>query len=313
MIEIGDDGAAVEAVVPLLQIGGQMLGVDAVEGFVEPGLEVTDLKMNQGQDALGVGWAALGGGLMLDVLAGREVAGPSVGEHVCPWGEAVAEKGANVVGARRGDHGHLGAAHDEAVFLDPRHLVFARGLAFHCHDDQGLVLIGQASTGAAGAAFASVIGFIYLDHAAKEFASVFLQGATELVENGPGNGVAQVEFPGYMHGGDAVLVVGQHVGGSEPFDHGKLGPVQQGSRRHRLLEVAAGAHEDPWLHPELVSFIATVLPAPVSMGPSQPGQVLDAGLLGGEALLEGDERRSFVSLGHHITTERAYAIHLFSI
>ena len=40
--QIGDASAAIEAVVPLARIARQMLGADAVEGAVEPGLHVAE-------------------------------------------------------------------------------------------------------------------------------------------------------------------------------------------------------------------------------------------------------------------------------
>ena len=40
--QIGDASAAIEAVVPLARIARQMLGADAVEGAVEPGLHIAE-------------------------------------------------------------------------------------------------------------------------------------------------------------------------------------------------------------------------------------------------------------------------------
>jgi hypothetical protein len=47
--QIGDASAAIEAVVPLARIARQMLGADAVEGAVEPGLHVAEQDMDDGQ------------------------------------------------------------------------------------------------------------------------------------------------------------------------------------------------------------------------------------------------------------------------
>jgi hypothetical protein len=52
--QIGDAAAAIEAVVPLTRIARQMLGADAVEGAVEPGLHVAEQDMDDGQHGIGV-------------------------------------------------------------------------------------------------------------------------------------------------------------------------------------------------------------------------------------------------------------------
>src|SRR6516225_5338735 len=46
--QIGDASAAIEAVVPLARVARQMLGADAVEGAVEPGLHVAEQDRNGG-------------------------------------------------------------------------------------------------------------------------------------------------------------------------------------------------------------------------------------------------------------------------
>ena len=57
--QIGDASAAIEAVVPLARIARQMLGADAVEGAVEPGLHVAEQDMDDGQYGIGVFAAVL--------------------------------------------------------------------------------------------------------------------------------------------------------------------------------------------------------------------------------------------------------------
>lgn len=94
-----DQSPAVEAVVPLLQVCGQVLGADSMESAVDPGLEVAELKMDQGQDHAGVLGLSLNYGLMLEALARAVLSGPAIGEHVGPWGETGLDKGAEVGGA----------------------------------------------------------------------------------------------------------------------------------------------------------------------------------------------------------------------
>ena len=69
--QIGDASAAIEAVVPLARIARQMLGADAVEGAVEPGLHVAEQDMDDGQHGIGV-FAAV-----LDDRVVAEAVGPS--------------------------------------------------------------------------------------------------------------------------------------------------------------------------------------------------------------------------------------------
>ena len=79
--------------------------------------------------------------------------------------------------------------------------------------------------------------------------------------------------------------------------------MQQGASSDRVLEVAPGTHENPSLHPELLGHVATALPALVATWPSQRSQVLNAGLLGGEALLEAVQGSHRVFLSHETPLE----------
>ena len=62
-----------------------MFGADAVESAGDPGLEVGELDMNQGQANTSVLRIGQDDGLMHEVLAGLDVAGPSVSEHIGAW------------------------------------------------------------------------------------------------------------------------------------------------------------------------------------------------------------------------------------
>jgi len=62
--------------------------------------------------------------------------------------------------------------------------------------------------------------------------------------------------------------------------------MQQGSGGYGLLEPAVRALKNPGLHLELISFFAAAFLALVACGPPHPGQVFNAGILGGEPLLE---------------------------
>ena len=57
--EIGDALAPIETVVPLARIARQVLGADAVEGAVEPGLYVAEQDMDDRQHGIGVFAAVL--------------------------------------------------------------------------------------------------------------------------------------------------------------------------------------------------------------------------------------------------------------
>ena len=65
--------------------------------------------------------------------------------------------------------------------------------------------------------------------------------------------------------------------------------MQQGASSDRVLEVAPRAHENPRLYPALGGLIAAALPALVAGRSLQRGQLLDASLLDGEALLEAGQ------------------------
>jgi len=57
--QVGDASAAIEAIVPLARIARQVLGADAMEGAVEPGLHVAEQDVDDGQHGIGVFAAVL--------------------------------------------------------------------------------------------------------------------------------------------------------------------------------------------------------------------------------------------------------------
>ena len=77
--QIGDASAAIEAVVPLARIARQMLGADAVEGAVEPGLHVAEQDMDDGQHGIGVFAAVLDDRVVAEAVGEAVVALQTIG------------------------------------------------------------------------------------------------------------------------------------------------------------------------------------------------------------------------------------------
>jgi len=246
----------------------------------DPGFEIGELDMNQGQANTSVLRICQDGGLMHEILAGLDVADPAVSEQIGARRQAGLEEGAQVLGGGRVCHGNLCVAGHKAAVVDPLGLLALGRFPLQGHDDQAFVVILHASAATVRAALAAVVGFIGLHHTGEELVLLFEQGPSELVQHGPCRGVAQVELPGLLHGRDAPLVLDQQLGSPEPHQQGQLGTVQDGAGGHRLLVVAdRRAHEHPGTHSELIGLLASALAATVPLGPPQKGQILYASLL----------------------------------
>jgi hypothetical protein len=72
--QIGDASAAIEAVVPLARIARQMLGADTMEGAVEPGFQVAEQDMDDGQRGIGVFAAVLDDRVVAEAIGEAVVA-----------------------------------------------------------------------------------------------------------------------------------------------------------------------------------------------------------------------------------------------
>ena len=134
-----------------------------MEGAVEPRLEVVELKMDQGQDHPGILGVALHDGFMLELLARTGVAGLAIGKHVCARSQAGLDKGLEVGGAGRGEHGYLGVAGQESCLLYPQLLFTPCQRPLDGHDYQNFVFVCQTSSAAALATLAAIVGFVNFD------------------------------------------------------------------------------------------------------------------------------------------------------
>jgi hypothetical protein len=72
--EVADAAAAIEAVIPLAGVARQVLLADAVEGAVEPGLQVAERDMDDGQHGVGVLAAVLDDRIMAKAVGEPVVA-----------------------------------------------------------------------------------------------------------------------------------------------------------------------------------------------------------------------------------------------
>ena len=83
--QIGDALAAIEAVVPLARIARQMLGADAVEGAVEPGLHIAEQDMDDGQHGIGVFAAVLDDRVVAEAVGEAVVALQTISDDAGAW------------------------------------------------------------------------------------------------------------------------------------------------------------------------------------------------------------------------------------
>ena len=76
---------AVEAIVPFVQISGQICWTDAMECAVQPRLEVVELQVDQGREIASVLRVAQEYRFMLEALSGFTVASPAIdaSSHPC--------------------------------------------------------------------------------------------------------------------------------------------------------------------------------------------------------------------------------------
>ena len=88
--QIGDASAAIEAVVPLARIARQMLGADAVEGAVEPGLHIAEQDMDDGQHGIGVFAAVLDDRVVAEAVGEAVVALQTISDDAGAAGDKVA-------------------------------------------------------------------------------------------------------------------------------------------------------------------------------------------------------------------------------
>src|ERR1700676_2839418 len=94
--QIGDAPAAIEAVVTLARIARQMLGADAVEGAVEPGLHVAEQDMDDGQHGIGVCAAVLDDRVVAEAVGEAVVALQAIGDDAGAGLGCAADKGAQI-------------------------------------------------------------------------------------------------------------------------------------------------------------------------------------------------------------------------
>src|SRR6201984_456909 len=94
--EISDAAAAIEAVVPLARVAWQMLGADAVEGAVEPGLHVAEQDMDDGQHGIGVFAAVLDDRVVAEAIGEAVVALQTISDDAGAGLGCAADKAAQI-------------------------------------------------------------------------------------------------------------------------------------------------------------------------------------------------------------------------
>ena len=117
--QIGDAAAAIEAVVPLARIARQMLGADAVEGAVEPGLHVAEQDMDDGQHGIGVFAAVLDDRVVAEAVGEAIVALQTISDDACARLGCAADKAAQIRRGSGRQDGDAGAAGDKVALLMP--------------------------------------------------------------------------------------------------------------------------------------------------------------------------------------------------
>ena len=117
--QIGDASAAIEAVVPLARIARQMLGADAVEGAVEPGLHIAEQDMDDGQHGIGVFAAVLDDRVVAEAVGEAVVALQTISDDAGARLGCAADKAAQIRRGSGRQDGDAGAAGDKVALLMP--------------------------------------------------------------------------------------------------------------------------------------------------------------------------------------------------
>ena len=110
--------STIEAVVPLSGVARQVFGADAVEGAVEPGLQVAEQDMDDRQHGIGVFTAVLDDRVVAEAVGQSIIALETIGDDAGAGFGVAADKVAQFHRAGGRQDGDAGAARNEAALLD---------------------------------------------------------------------------------------------------------------------------------------------------------------------------------------------------
>jgi hypothetical protein len=226
-------------------------------------------------------------GIVLDA-GSPGIGGPSVGFGGGARGEVIGDEGVQTGGRVVGHFAQADAAGASPTVL---HLDGA--------SDQHFALMAAAT--AAGERIvltaAGNFGFVDLNQAGERDPTGRDHAVAQLAAEQPGTAVRpQAELSLQLQGRDAVGMGGHQIGGPEPGGQRQLGVVDDRSGGHRGLPAAAGAFPGPRLGLQFPGFAVAAARADKALRPARREEVLGAGCLVREALLELDQRTR--EIGH---------------
>src|SRR5215210_7951018 len=270
----------------LVQVGRQVLGRGPAMGPVQPGLEVRDRAMRPRQ----VGLLARDCGALVarPVLVAERaqaaVAAPAVGvDDRTRLGRGLQERAERADGGVV-EHGEAQPTAAAALDGDPAERLLAARTAAR----EPLLVTAEEE-------------LVYLDLALERLALGGDRRPAQLVQQHPRRlVVADPELPLKLDRGDPRVVGREQVGGPEPQPQRRPRAVHQRPRRHRCLGAAALALPDTPARVHDPDLTATAAPAAEPLRPATGEQVLAAGLLRGEVLLEVHDRHREVGPGHAV-------------
>jgi len=278
--ECGVPGApAVEAEDEFVEVRLQVASAQPVIDAQGPHLEVGEDPVNPRQDDVG-GHLADDMGIVGEA-GSAGISWPAIGLGGGTGAEIDGKEGVEAGGRVIGDLAEADATGAEAAVFD-----------LDGADDQHFALMAAPAPARDRVVFVAArdLGLIHLDEAGQGAATWREHAAAQLGADQPGRLIgAKSELALQLQSRDAVGVGGHQISRPEPGGQRQLGVMHDGSRSDRGLAAAAGALIGPDLGFQPPGFATAADRTDKPVRPARRDQILSAGGLIAEALLELDQ------------------------